>query len=133
MKQLSVKAENKPGTLAGVALALGNSGINIESITIESFGDHGIVRIITRDAESAKSALRKSGFEAAETSVLVVSIEDKPGQLGRVATRLAGEGVNIENIYLLSKGNDRSIFAMRVDDEAKAREVLGRNHVIEKY
>ena len=135
MKQLSVVVENKPGILANVALLLGNAGINIESITAEPFPgtEKGVVRVITRDAESAKSVLRRGGFAAGETSVLVVSMHDKPGQLGRVATRLAGAGVNVENLYLLSKKGGESVFAMKVDNEAKAREVLGKDHVLEKY
>ncbi len=133
MKQLSVYAENRPGILASVAALLGNAGINIESITTEAFGGRGVIRIITRDTESAKGILRKGGFVVEETSVLVVSMQDKPGQLGRVASRLAGAGVNIENIYLLSKRNEQSIFAMKVDNEARAREVIGKEHLIEKY
>ena len=132
MKQLTVMVENKPGILAGIATLLGNAGINIESITAETFGEGAVIRIITRDAASSLDVLKQNGHKAFVNDILVVAVEDKPGQLGRVSMRLADGGVNIENIYLLSKKDDRQIFAMKVDSERAAKQVLGKA-VLEKY
>jgi hypothetical protein len=132
VKQLTVVTGNTPGVLAGVASLLGNSGINIEAITAETFGEGAIIRIVTRDSASSLDVLRKNEYQVTDSDVLLVSVEDKPGQLGRVAKRLADEGVNIENIYLLAGKGGRHFFAMKVDRETKARQVLGKD-VVERY
>lgn len=133
MKQISVLTENKPGILADIALLLGNSGINIESISAETSADTSVIRLMTNDERTASELLEKSGYKVIESRVVLVSTEDKPGQLGRVAKRLANEGINIESIYLLSKRGDRHIFAMKLDNETKAKQVLGKEHILEKY
>jgi len=52
--------------------------------------------------------------------MLLVAIEDKPGEMGRLARKLANAGVNIELGYLATGGQ----LALGIDDLQKARSVL---------
>jgi hypothetical protein len=53
---------------------------------------------------SARGALEKAKIEVIEESdVLVLDIEDKPGELGRVCRRIADAGVNIDFFYAATK------------------------------
>ena len=125
MKQLTVLTENRVGALAEVASLLGSNGINMESISLESFHDGAVIRLITRDAASARKALSKSGFQSVESDVLVLDILDRPGELGKIATSMAREGINIENIYMVSRNKEKTRLALRVNDLQKAEELFG--------
>ena len=69
------------------------------------------------DAAAARSVLAEAGIEVkSEREVLVVDIENQPGELGSIARRLADGGVKIELLYLAA--NLRPVVG--VDDIAKA-------------
>ncbi|MEM2974256.1 MAG: ACT domain-containing protein [Candidatus Micrarchaeia archaeon] len=111
MKEITVLTMNRVGALADVAEALGNNGINIDSISAQSFKDMGVIRIITSDEKSAMHALMKmaavkEGFEIKLGDVIIVSIPDKPGELAKIAKKIARAGINIECIYQLKRDHE---------------------------
>lgn len=121
MKDLLVRLEDRPGTLAGMGEILGNAGINIEGISAASYKDASAIHILVEDAAGARQALEAKGVEvAAERDVLVMDISDRPGALGEIARKLADAGVNIELVYLATKTR----LVLGVDDLEKARTVL---------
>jgi len=98
---LTVVVANRPGTLADLGEALGNAGVNIEGMCGFPCEGEGVVHVLVEDAAAARMALEQSGHEVrAERPVLVVSIEDRPGELGKMARRIANEGVNLDLVYL---------------------------------
>ena len=124
MKAFLVDLENKPGSLATVAEALGAKGVNITSVTGASCGTGGRVAIMTGDDASARSALGEKKISFKEMEVSEVSIAHRPGSLGKAARRLADAGVNIEAIFPTGMtGGDISI-AFVTDNPTKAREAL---------
>lgn len=131
MKQLTILTENKPGILAKVATLLGGQGVNMESITAETFADSAIIHVITSDFNTAKSLVEKNGFKTVDSEILLFEIIDRPGELGKVATYLANEGINIENIYLLSRKKDKAVLAMKLNDPVKAKQLF-KNYLVEK-
>src|ERR1041385_1734284 len=52
-KQLALFLENRPGTLARLADALGKAKINIYAITTSDTVDHSVVRIVVSDYRRA--------------------------------------------------------------------------------
>jgi len=56
----------------------------------------------------------------AERQVLLLDIEDHPGELGKIARRIADDGVNID-IWYLSASNQ---LVLGVDDIDKARAAI---------
>jgi len=115
---LTVQLENRPGTLAALGEALGRAGVNIDGISgIESQG-RAEVHVLVEDAAAARRALEAAGLRVgAERPVLVMTMEDRPGELGKVARRIANAGVNIELLYLAT--NTRLVIG--ADDLEKAR------------
>ena len=70
------------------------------------------------DPAKAKKAAKDAGFEVRdERPVLVLEVEDRPGEIGRVARRIADAGVNIELMYVAP----RTRLVIGVDDLEKAR------------
>jgi len=121
MKDLLVRLEDRPGTLAGMGEILGNAGINIEGISAASYKEASAIHILVEDAAGARQALEARGVEvAAERDVLVLDINDRPGALGEIARKLADAGVNIQLVYLATKTR----LVLGVDDLEKTRTVL---------
>ncbi len=124
--ELSVVLPNRPGSLASLAEALGKGGVNIESIAAVPVGNTGDVRLIVSDAAKARAALAGGGIECrASRDVLSIDLADQPGELGRVARKLADAGVNIDAVYVLGQKGDPKQIALWVPDVAKARSAIG--------
>lgn len=124
MEQISIVVENKPGALADVCELLGRHGINIKAISAEGIAEGGIVRIVTEDAASAKSALSGAYYKFFVSEVLPLKLQDKPGELGKAARKLASSRVNIECIYILGKDKGMTELALKVDDISAAKKAL---------
>ncbi len=125
MKQVSVTTENKPGQLNEICEALGGAGINIDSLVAEGWGDRGVIKLITTDPDSAKRVLEKRGFAAEVSDVLVIKVEDKPGELAKVTKKLRDEGINIDCLFLLNREGPQTRIALAVDKIGLAKKVLG--------
>jgi hypothetical protein len=111
--------------LAEIASLLGGAGINLESISAESLSEGAVIRLITKDAKTAKRVLDRAGHHTTVSDVLVLEILDRPGELGKVSTKLARQGIDIENIYLISRAQKKTRLALKVDRLEKAEELFG--------
>ncbi len=126
MRQFNILLEDKPGELARVTAALTHT--NIRSLSTErNKNGRTLLKLITHDTNSTKSALAKEGFDFTESEILVVSLIDRPGELHKLATRLGNEGINILDVYLVEKAT----LALCVDGSQleRARELLAENLV----
>ena len=79
------------GILAEIASLLGQNGVNMESITAETFPDGAIIRLITKDSNTASKLLKQAEYNVMESDVLVLEIMDRPGELGKIAKKMVGE------------------------------------------
>ena len=112
---LTVTLEDRPGELARVGEALGGAGVNILGFC--AIAASGEVHLLVEDAAEARSALEGAGVAVgAEREMVLASVEQRPGELGRVSRALADAGVNIELAYPHERG-----LAFGVDDPDKAR------------
>lgn len=110
MRDLTVNLENRPGTVAQAAEALGNAGINIEGGFGMAVGDRGELHLLVADADAARSALTAAGVQCGgDRDVEVVSVVDEPGELGRHLRRIADAGVNLDMVYTAT--NTRLVLA----------------------
>ena len=112
MKEITIIVPNKIGALADVAEALGNNGVNIESIAAQGFRDAGVIRIITSDETSAMHALMKIAavkegeYEIKMGDVMMITIPNRPGELGKIARKIARAGINLESVYQLKSDHE---------------------------
>ena len=121
LKDLTVLVEDSPGALARLGEVLGKAMINIEGLCGVTVGNKGHIHVLVEDANKARRVLEVGRFEVAEEhDVLIVEVEDKPGNLGNIARRLANERININLAYLAT--STRLVLA--VDDMEKAKTVL---------
>ena len=115
---LTVILKNVPGTFASLGEALGGAGINIDGICGFPAEGEGVVHLLVEDTAGARSAVEGAGHEVrGEREVLVVDVQDKPGEVGRVCRALADAGVNLDLIYPTNRGQ----LVLGADDIEKAR------------
>jgi hypothetical protein len=118
-KDLTVMLEDRPGTLAALGEALGKAGVNIEGLCGVPSEGKGAVHILVEDAAAARKAIEGAKIHVhEERDVLVLKMEDRPGELGRVCRRIAGAGVNINLTYLAT--NTRLVLGVDNLDKARA-------------
>ena len=104
-QDLTVALKNEPGALAAMGGALGAAGINIIGCCGLQRKGKGRVHILVEDAKAAKKVLKEAGIKAKKVrDVVVLDIEDRPGELGKVARRMADAGVNLNLLYLTGGG-----------------------------
>jgi len=101
MFDLAIRLENKLGEMARMGEALGVAGVSVEGGGGWVVDGKGYMHFLFEDGEAAKKALENVGIEVLEVrEVLVQKLrQDIPGQLGKIATRMADAGVNIEVVY----------------------------------
>lgn len=126
LKQFEVYVQNRPGEVARIAEALAKNSVNIRGISIDMAPSKPIIRVITDDENSAKSALKSAGLEFTEREVLVVSLSDRPGELAKVTKKLARAGINIESLFILGSKTNSEEVALGVDKLEKAQELLSK-------
>jgi hypothetical protein len=110
-----------PGTLARASDALGRAGVNIDGACGYTVERDGVYHVLVQDAERARRALMDSGFEIqAERAVVVVPIENRPGEAARLLRRVAEADVNLDILYTTLDGQ---IVLGGVDVEAIRRAI----------
>jgi hypothetical protein len=121
MKDLSITLEDRPGRLADLGEAAGNAEINIEGMCATSGGGRAQVHVLV-DAAAAREGLGVGRDRSrAESDVLVIDVENRPGTMSEVARRVADAGVNIGLAYAAFGGVK---LVLGVDDLDGARSGL---------
>ncbi len=124
-KQLALFLDNRPGTLARLADELAKAKINIHAISTSDTVDHSVVRLVVNDYRKALLLFEEHGTLVVEDDVLVVDGTNKPGELARIAHRLAESKINIEYCYSATPAEAKhGMLVMRVSNPAKALKVL---------
>ena len=109
---------------------LADNDIDIKASTIADTVDFGILRCIVPDPEAATKILKEAGFTASITEVVAVSIEDSPGGLHKVLRVLADNEIGVDYIYSTIRAkDDRAVIMIKVEDPAKAIEILKANDI----
>lgn len=123
MNAFIVEVENRPGTMARVTEAVAAKGLNILVLTV-GYGDRGAVAFLCNDEGGARSGLKDAGLSFRESPVVLIRMEDKPGQSAAATTKLADAGVNIEFWMPVDTSKERFTVAVGVDNEDAARQAL---------
>jgi hypothetical protein len=119
--EFTVILEDKPGTLARLGIVLGDAMVNIEAIHGTSRENSSIVQFVPNDQGKATRALNGAGIAHSTREVLIVKALDEPGTLGDVALVIAQAGINIDSVYVTTRGH----VVLGVDDLVGATQVAG--------
>lgn len=124
-KQLAIFLDNRPGMLARVADALAEAKINIYAITTSDTVDHSVIRLVVSDYRRALHVFEQHGTLVVEDDVLMIEGSNKPGEMARIAHKLADAKINIEYCYCSTPAEaKRGLMILRVSNPTKALKVL---------
>jgi hypothetical protein len=117
--EFKVTLQNTPGTLARLGTILGDGRVNIEAIQGTSREGEGFIQFVPNDPDKAARILDQAGIAYNRRDVLVVKVLDEPGMLGDVALVMSKAGINIDSVYVTTRGH----IVLGVDDMAGAIQV----------
>ncbi len=101
---LVIDIENSPGALARVAAAISDAGVNIAAATCVGPAERAELHILVPHAEAARRALAISHVAVTrEREVVVVDVEDRPGELADLTRKIAQAGVNLDLVYVATR------------------------------
>ncbi len=123
--QLTLNLDSKPGVLAKLTRVLADAGINITGLFAAETAGRGKLRLLVSDVARAKAALTAAKYRPGEEAVVSLTLEDRPGELARVADQLAQAKINIRFAYATTGGQGRCTLVLGVGNADKAQQVLG--------
>ena len=128
VEQLVVFLENRAGRVADVTHALAESGVNIRALSLADTSNFGILRLLVKDLDHARSVLKEKGFTTGTTSVVAVAVDDCPGGLDHVLQLVSTRGINVEYMYsMIQREKPMAVIIFRFDRIDQAIEVLKEN------
>lgn len=120
-----IQVENRPGTFGKVGKALGDKGVNI--VAFESFSEAGSsgVRFLVDNAAATKAVLDNQRVAYKENEVAQVNLPNRPGELGRAASKLGEANINIEYAYCgMEPKTNSPLVVFGVKEVSKAATIL---------
>jgi hypothetical protein len=125
IKQITVFAENKRGTVADITEILSEKNVNLRALSIAETESFGILRLIVNDEETAEKALADAGYLIKVTEVVGVKIGDAPGKLTEALRVLDREEINVEYLYaFMARTEKHAYVVLRVEDNSLAEKAL---------
>ncbi len=125
ISQLSIFAENKPGTIYEITRTIADAGVDIRALSVADTQDFGILRLIVSDIEKARQALNEDNCVVSVTQVIGVAVPDKPGGLADVLKILKDAEINVEYVYaFITISGKNACVVLRVGDNEKAIKIL---------
>lgn len=124
MKQITIVTEDRAGLLADVTELLAKANINIESFDSEKIGETAVINLEVDDHNAALKALAQTEFKAIAQDTILIKLEDKPGELARMAHRFEQAGVNLRSARLIRRQKGIGIVAISCRETDKAKELV---------
>lgn len=119
--EIFVVLENRPSTLGELLSHLAEGGINVESVGV--FQD--TAKLYIKSINKAMKILNKLDYATELRDVLRVELENRPGALAEVTTKLGNKGINVEYCYgALTKKGDTAAVILDVDNIDRALKIL---------
>ena len=117
LKQVSVYAENKKGTMQKITGILLEENINILGSVTNDSAEYGIIRMVVSDPKKAVEELEKAGYLCRMTDVLGVEVEDEVGNLHKLLQALDESNIDVDYIYLsFNRDSGKPIMVIHTED-----------------
>ena len=130
MQRIVIMAENRIGAIAQIASTLAAGGVNLNTITTENEGQHGVVIITTDQTDHALAILNQAGFKAVSDEAVLVRLLDQPGALANLAGELTGAGLNIKTFHIIDRREEYATAAITTDDQERAKTALASRYTV---
>ena len=126
IKEFTIRLEDRPGTLGKLCQTLAEENVNI--LAYQQFAHEkgqGSVRLVVDNPDKTRATLDRQRADYRETEVAKVMLNNRPGELARVASRLGEQGINIDYGYSGAEpGANASFLILGVADVGKALKLV---------
>ena len=117
--ELSITGSSK--NLMDAISLLGEHSINLNTIATARVGDRWVIKFLTGSEEECRRTFMKADLHFKDRKVLVVEMNNRPGEWVRTTRKLVDAGVELDASYLLSQKGDKQTFVFGVSDYEKAK------------
>ncbi|MCM1569006.1 MAG: amino acid-binding protein [Roseburia sp.] len=125
LKQVSIYAENKKGTMQQITGILLEQEINILGSVTNDSAEYGIIRMVVSDPQKAYDALTEAGYLCRLTDVIGVEVEDEVGNLNHLLLDLQESNISVDYLYLsFSRASGKPIMVFHCEDTGEVRACL---------
>lgn len=124
-KEFTVTIEDKPGALGNCFHALAARGVNI--LAFQSYVEEGesLTRFLADDVATAREVLGELRMIFEVTDVAIARVAHRPGELGRAASLLGENRINIDYSYCgIEPKSMQVMLVFGVDNLTKAATAL---------
>ena len=97
--QFCIGIENEAGVLAALCARLCKAGVNVDALYVADEEDSCWVNFVASPVPVASEVLAREGYNFFTEQVLVVEVQDEPGELESVSSKLAAAGINMNYVY----------------------------------
>jgi hypothetical protein len=124
-KELTIRMDNRPGSLGTVCRALADRGVNILALQAIPSERTTLVCIVADHPAEAARVLDQSGLSYTEVEVAQVKLSHRPGELARAASRLGEANININYAYSgVEPGTNAPLVFFGVSQVGRAAAIL---------
>jgi hypothetical protein len=125
-KLLSFSMEDRPGLLSEITTRLAAAKVNVSAICAYAWDDTAYFDMTTDSNAKAKKALRDLKVEFEEEDVISVEMQNKVGELQKVAKFIADAGINIAYMYGTTSTGRASTCIFSTSDNGKAMRLINK-------
>jgi hypothetical protein len=126
VKEISFTMANKVGLLSEVTTAVAGAKVNIIGICAYAMENTAYFMLTVDSNAKAKKALASLGVGIEEKDVVEVEMANKPGELQKVAKKIADAGINIEYMYGTAGKGKTPTCIFKTSDDQKAIKIINR-------
>jgi hypothetical protein len=123
-KEISFTMPNKVGLLSEVTTAIAGAKVNITALCAYAMENSAYFMLTANSNAKAKKALAPLGAAIEERDVVEVEMPNKPGELQKVATRIADAGIDIEYMYATAGKGKTATCVFKTADDQKTIKVI---------
>lgn len=125
VRQFSVFLQNKVGALLEVVKLLNEKHVVVLALSIQDSSESAIGRLVVSDPELVAELFHEHDIPFSDCELIVVELDEGPGDLTRVLAALLMAEVNVFFSYpLLIRPRGHAALAMHLDDNECASSVL---------
>jgi hypothetical protein len=124
VKEISFTMPNRVGLLSEVTTAVAGAKVNITGICAYAMENNAFFMLTVDSNAKAKKALALLGADIEERDVVGVEMANKPGELQKVAKKIADAGINIDYMYGTAGKGKTTTCVFKTSDDQKMIKII---------